>query len=70
MSALPRASICDVFAVVRIALPRTLRIKFVSEYAATPKRALTSYIVPASFVHLSGEQLEADDGVNDDDKEN
>lgn len=33
-------------------------------------RALTSYIVSARLVHLPGEQLEADDGVDDDDEEN
>lgn len=49
-------------------------VKFLSAigrtHAANLERALTSYVVPASFVHLPGEQLEADDGVNDDDEEN
>lgn len=31
---------------------------------------LTGHIVPARFVHLAGEELEADDGVNNDDEEN
>lgn len=31
---------------------------------------LTGHIVPARFVHLAGEELEADDGVNNDDEQN
>lgn len=34
------------------------------------KHALTGNVVPARFVHFPGEQLEADDSVNDDDEEN
>jgi len=34
------------------------------------KHALTGYVVPACLVHLPGKQLEADDGINDDDEEN
>lgn len=51
-------------------LPSTLSVKFLLGHVAILERALTSYVVPACFVHLSGEQLEADDGVNDDDEQN
>jgi len=43
-------------------------VKFLSQ--AISGYALTGHVVPASLVHLAGEQLEADDGVYDDDEEN